>query len=420
LAGLLLGGHKKPPFSFYYREVTQIKKFAVFWTSQAFSLVGSAVVEFALAWYLTRETGRATVLATALLVALLPGIVLGPFIGPLVDRWNRKKIMIFSDLFTALLTVGLVVLFFTGAIQIWHIYVAMVGRAVGQAFQYPAMQASVANIVPEKHLSRAAGLTQTLHGIINIAAPPAGAFLMEALPMQQVLAVDIVTAVLAVSCLLFIGIPQPVRTSLSVKLNIIGDMLQAFRYIWTTFGIKIMVLMVSIYCFFATPAYNLFPMLVNKHLGGDVIKLGWLNSLFGVGMIVGGLVLGTWGGFKKRILTSASGSTLQGILLIGLGFTTIKLFPFVMVFNFMLGIGVAFASAPLSAILNSVVAKDMQGRVFSLMGSISSAMVPLGLAVAGPVADAFGVKVIYFIAGTALLLSMPMGLLSKSQRDYEK
>ena len=378
------------------------------------------MVEFALAWYLTRETGRATVLATALLVALIPPIVLGPFIGPLVDRWNRKKIMIISDLSITLMTVGLVLLFLTDTIQIWHIYVAMVGRSIGQTFQFPAMQASIANIVPEKHLTRAAGMTQTLNGIINIAAPPAGAFLMEAFPMQGVLAVDIITAVMAVGTLLFIAIPQPAHTTLSINLNIIGDMVQSFRYIWSTFGIRIMMLMVSIYCFFATPAYNLFPMLVNRHLGGDVLKLGWLNMVFGIGMILGGLVLGTWGGFKKRILTSVAGSAAQGLLMIVLGFTTLKLFPLVIACNLLLGVGVAFASAPLSAILNSVVEKDMQGRVFSTMGSVSSAMVPLGLAVAGPVADAFGVRIIYFIAGVILLLTMPLGLLSRSQRDYEK
>jgi DHA3 family macrolide efflux protein-like MFS transporter len=397
-----------------------VKKFFVLWTSQAFSLIGTAIVEFALAWYLTRETGRATVLATALLVALLPAIVLGPFIGPLVDRWDRRKIMIFSDLSVTLVTVGLVLLFLTDTIQIWHIYVAMVLRAIGQAFQWPALGASIAMIVPEKDLSRATGFNQTLNGIINIAAPPAGAFLMEALPMQGVLAVDIVTAGIAITCLLFIKIPQPERTTLSVKLNIIGDMVQSLRYIWSTFGIRIMVLMVSIYCFFATPAYNLFPMLVNKHLGGDVLKLGWLNMMFGIGMIAGGLILGTWGGFKKRILTSASGSSLQGILMICLGFTTLKLFPFTIGVMFLVGVGVAFASAPLSAILNSVVAKDMQGRVFSTIGSISSAMVPLGLALAGPLADALGVRIIYFIAGTVLLLTMPLGLLSRSQRDFEK
>src|SRR3972149_8068545 len=97
------------------------------WFSQAASLMGSAVVEFALAWYLTRETGSATILATAMLVALIPQIVLGPFIGPLIDRWNRKRIMIIADLAITTMTVGLVILFYIGAIQVWHIYVAMVG-----------------------------------------------------------------------------------------------------------------------------------------------------------------------------------------------------------------------------------------------------------------------------------------------------
>jgi DHA3 family macrolide efflux protein-like MFS transporter len=265
-----------------------------------------------------------------------------------------------------------------------------------------------------------AGLNQTLNGIINIAAPPLGAFLMEVLPMQSVLMVDIGTAALAITCLLFITIPHPERTTLALKLNIIKDMVQSLRYIWSTFGIRIMVVMVSVYCFFATPAYNLFPMLVNKHLGGDVLKLGWLNMVFGIGMILGGVVLGAWGGFKKRILTSASGSTLQGLLMICLGFTTLQLYPMVIVCNFFIGVGVAFASAPLTAILNSVVARDMQGRVFSTMSSISSAMVPLGLAVAGPVADATDVRLIYIIAGVVLLCTMPLGLLSRSQRDYEK
>jgi DHA3 family macrolide efflux protein-like MFS transporter len=165
-----------------------IKTFFVLWSSQAISLIGSAVVEFALAWYLTKETGLATILATAMLVALIPQIILGPLIGPFIDRWNRKTIMIFSDLAITLMTVGLVILFLTHTIQIWHIYVAMAGRAIGQAFQFPAMMAAIPNIVPKKHLSRATGLNQTLQGAVGIAAPPLGAFLMELLPMQKVLA----------------------------------------------------------------------------------------------------------------------------------------------------------------------------------------------------------------------------------------
>jgi MFS transporter, DHA3 family, macrolide efflux protein len=132
-----------------------MKTFFVLWVGQVFSIVGSAIVQFALAWYLTKETGSATVLATAVMVGLFPQIILGPIIGPYIDRWDRKKIMIIADSFIALVTVVLVVLFFTKDIQIWHIYVAMVFRSAGGAFHFPAMSASIPLIVPEKHLARA-------------------------------------------------------------------------------------------------------------------------------------------------------------------------------------------------------------------------------------------------------------------------
>jgi DHA3 family macrolide efflux protein-like MFS transporter len=381
--------------------------------------MGSALVEFALAWHLTRETGSATVLATAMLVALLPQIVLGPVIGAFIDRWNRKTIMIFADLAVMTITVGLVVLFFTGAIQVWHIYVAMAGRAIGQAFQFPAMMAAVSNIVPEKDLARASGLTQTLQGIITIAAPPAGAFLMEALPMQRVLSVDIITAVIGVGCLLAITIPHPERTTLTAKGSVIPDMVQGFRYLWSSRGMMMLMGMVAMLGFFSTPAFTLLPVLVNEHLAGDVLKLGWLNSAFGVGMIAGGIILGAWGGFKRRIMTSFLGILIIGISLFGLGFTSVSLFMFALAVSLLLGVGISLGNAPFMAIIQSVVAKDMQGRVFSLVGSISSVMVPFGLAIAGPLADAIGIRWLYFISGVAFIVIILLSLFSKSLLNIE-
>ncbi|MFA5309760.1 MAG: MFS transporter [Dehalococcoidales bacterium] len=399
--------------------MTEIKKFFVMWSSQAFSLIGSAVVEFALAWYLTRETGRATILATAVILALIPSIVLGPFIGPFIDRWDRKKIMIFSDLFVTLVTVGLMFLFLTKQIEIWHIYAAMVLRAIGQACQFPAMMASVSIIVPDKDLARANGLNETLNGIINIGAPPLGAFLMEMLPMQRVLAVDIVTAAIAIICLLFITIPRPARTTLAAKANVIGDMLQSFRYVWSRRGLALLLGLVGLYGLFTTPAFTLLPILVNNQLGGDVLKLGWLNSCFGVGMILGGLLLGIWGGFKKRILTSTLGLVIIGISMVGLGFTSERLYYFALSVNLLLGAGIAIANAPFWAIMNSVVAKDMQGRVFSLLSSINGVMVPLGLAIAGPLADKIGVRWIFIICGAGFMIITPLQLSSRHIMNVE-
>jgi DHA3 family macrolide efflux protein-like MFS transporter len=390
------------------------------WFSQAFSLIGTMVVEFALAWYLTRETGSATILATAMMVALIPQIVLGPFIGPLVDRWNRKKIMIFADLSIAIVTLGLVVLFLTDTIQIWHIYVAMVLRSIGQTFHFPAMLASVATIVPEKHLTRAAGLNQMLQGVVSITSPPLGALLMEMLPMQGVLAVDIGTAVIAVGFILPLTIPQPERTTLEEKSSIIGDMVQGFRYLMARRGLTILMWLFALLGFFAGPAISLFPMLVNLNLGGDVMKLGWLNAAAGIGNISAGFLLGIWGGFKKRIYLLLLGLLLIGATNVGLGFTSENLFYFILVVSFLLGVGVTMMDAPFLAIMNSMVAKDMQGRVFTLINSLSGLMLPVGLAIAGPAADFLGIEWIYFICGGAFLIITLLGFLSKSLMELEK
>jgi DHA3 family macrolide efflux protein-like MFS transporter len=397
-----------------------MRTFFVLWISQAISLFGSALVEFSLAWYLARETGSATILATAVLVAFLPQIILGPIIGPFIDRWNRKRIMIVSDLAISLMTVGLIVLFFTGSVQVWHIYVAMVGRAIGQSFHFPAMLASVPLIVPEKHLARTAGLNQMLQGVVGIAAPPAGALLLGFLPMERVLAVDVVTAVIAVGCLLVIAIPRPERTTLAAKSSPIQDMVQGFRYLWSNRGLTMLMFLGAAIGFFFIPPFSLMPILVTRHLGGDVLKLGWLNSTFGVGMIAGGLVLGTWGGFKKRIVTSAVGIIMASVATIGLGFTSVPLYFLSLASSFLVGVGISFASAPFMALFQSIVAKDMLGRIMSLIGSLTSAMTPLGLAVAGPVADAAGIRWLFFIAGGASVFIGVWMFFSRSLMGLEK
>ena len=150
--------------------------FFAIWAGQAFSLIGSGLVQFALVWWLTSTTGSATVLATGTLVAILPGVVLGPFAGALVDRWNRRIVMMAADGFIALATLGLAVLYALGAMQIWHVYVIMFLRSLGGASHWPAMQASTSLMVPEEHLARVAGLNQTMQGALNIVAPPIARF----------------------------------------------------------------------------------------------------------------------------------------------------------------------------------------------------------------------------------------------------
>jgi DHA3 family macrolide efflux protein-like MFS transporter len=141
---------------------------------------------------------------------------------------------------------------------------------------------------------------------------------------------------------------------------------------------------------------------VNQYLEADVLILGWLDSAFGFGIIGGGLILGAWSGFKKKIIICLWGIIISGIFTMVLGFTSVGLFLLGIVACFLIGMGLTFANGPIMAVLQAVVARDMQGRVFSLFGSISAAMSPLGLIIAGPMADAIGARWLFFIAGSAV------------------
>ncbi len=204
--------------------------FFTIWGGQVFSLLGSRLVQFALVWWLTKTTGSGTVLATATMAAVIPGVALGPFIGPLIDRWDRRYVMIIADTLIALSTACLAVLFALGLAEIWHIYVIMFARSVGGAFHWPSMQASTTLMVPKQHYSRIAGLNQSLQGVANIVGPLLGALLLEFLPMQGVLAIDVLTAAIAVTPLLFIAIPRP-RAIGQVRASFLRDLREGFRFV---------------------------------------------------------------------------------------------------------------------------------------------------------------------------------------------
>lgn len=384
-------------------------RFFVIWTGQAFSLVGSALVQFALVWWLTRSTGSATILATATLVALLPQIFLAPFAGALVDRLSRRWVMIIADSSIALFTLLLMVLFASGRIQVWHVYVVMFMRSLGGAFHYPAMTASTSLMVPQKHLTRVAGLNQALQGVISIIAPPLGAVLIGLLATQWVLAIDIITASFAVLPLFFIPIPHPPRQVAQAngeqkKTSYWQDLRAGFSYVWHWKGLLGLLIMATVINFLLSPTGALMPLMVTKVFNKGAIELGGIESVLGVGVIVAGLILGAWGGFKKKIITSLSGVVGIGLGVVLMGFAPANAFFLVLVASFILGFMQVFANGPLHAIFQSAIEPDMQGRVFGLINAAATAMSPLSLLVAGPVADWLGVRVWYSIGGALCIL----------------
>ena len=209
--------------------------FFTIWTGQAISLLGSQMVQFALIWWLTKTTESATVLTTATLVGILPTVLLGPFVGALVDRWNRRKIIIFADSGIALATLVLAYLFYIGVVEIWIVYLILFLRALGGGFHGPAMAASTSLMVPDEQLTRIQGINQTMYSGLNIVSAPLGALLLEALSVQGVLAIDVFSALFAIIPLFFIAIPQPEINKLSQKDTLAGsvweDILEGLRYV---------------------------------------------------------------------------------------------------------------------------------------------------------------------------------------------
>jgi DHA3 family macrolide efflux protein-like MFS transporter len=379
--------------------------FFTIWTGQAVSLLGSQLVQFALVWWLTQTTGSATVLAIATMMAVLPQVFLSPIAGALIDRWNRRLVMMIADGVIALALVVLAVLYALDAVQVWHIYLLMLIRAAGGAFHWPAMQASTTLMVPQKHLSRIAGLNQALWGVANIASPPLGALLLSILPMQGILAIDVGTAALAIVPLLFVTIPQPERKEMpEAKPSVLADMREGLRFVWGWPGMMMVVAIATLINLLLNPAFSLLPILVTDHFGGGALELAWLDSAWGIGVVLGGLTLSVWGGFRRRIVTG-----MLSVALMGIGTTVIGLTPAT---AFMVAVGAMFfdgfmnpiANGSLMATLQAIVPPQMQGRVFTLVASGAAAMSPLGLAIAGPVADALGVQIWFLIGGIATVI----------------
>lgn len=382
------------------------RRFFTVWAGQAFSLFGSALVQFALIWWLTQESGSATVLAIATLVGMLPMIVLGPFAGALVDRGNRRLIMIFADATIAVFSLLLAYLFITGTVQIWHVYAIMAVRSLGGAFHFPAMSASTPLMVPEGQLTRVNGLNQTLQGINGLIAPPVGALLISILPTQGILLIDVGTALLAILPLVFISIPQPKRHADSEnkeKPGLVQDIRAAFAYIRRWPGLVAILFMALFLNFLLVPTGALFPLLVTKHFEKGALELGLINSVEGIGIIAGGILLSIWGGFKKKIVTSMAGIILLGAAVMLLGFTPASLFSMALTAIFLMGFAIPITNGPIGALLQSVIRQDMQGRVMSLIGSAATAIAPLGLLIAGPLSDAFGIRVWFWMGGLICL-----------------
>lgn len=406
------------------KSTASMPMFWLLWSGQAISLLGTQLVQFALIWWLTKTTESGTVLATASLVGLLPQVVLGPVIGALVDRWNRQRILLVADSSVALMTLFLAYLFWLDVAQPWHVFVILFLRAVGNGFHSPTMTGTTALMVPAEHLARVQGLNQTLQAGMGILSAPLGAILLDALGMTGALLIDAGTAVFAILPLFLVIIPQPTPAAVAKdspqKPSLWREIVAGITYVRARRGVIGLIGMATIINFLLMPAASLMPLLVTNHFHGGAIQYAFLESTIGAGALIGGITLSVWGGFKQRIYTTLLGIGGIGVGVLITGLAPSSLFGMAIVGMGIVGVTMVWTNGSLMVILQTVVEPGYQGRVFTLVNTLAGGMAPIGLILAGPVADRFGVQMWLVVGGLACLVLVGVGLASATIRNVEE
>ncbi len=367
-------------------ETRGMKTFLVIWVGQLISMVGSGLTGFALGVWIYQQTGQATPFAIAAFLSSVPRIVLSPIAGPLVDRWDRRKVMIAADSAAALGTLGITLLLFFGSLQIWQIYLLIFFSSCFGAFQEPAYTASITMLVPKKELTRASGLVQTGQSLETLLAPLLAGVLFVFVGLPGILLIDFITFFFAVGALLITRIPQPEyvpSTAPDEKPSIWREAAFGFSYLRARGGLLGLLLYFALVNFLLNISVVLSGPLVLSF--STPASLGVVQTASGAGMLAGSLLLAAWGGPKRKVpgIIAAIGLGAVGLLLMGLQASVVL----ISAGFFLLLFAIPLASGPSQALFQMKVAPGIQGRVFAIRTMISRSMMPLAFLLAGPLSD---------------------------------
>ncbi|MCQ3938280.1 MAG: MFS transporter [Chloroflexi bacterium] len=362
-----------------------MKTFFTIWVGQLISMLGSGLTNFALGVWIYDQSKQATPFAVTILLGSLPRILLLPFAGSIADRFNRRIIMIAADTLNALLTLAVFLLLGADRLQLWHIYVIAVLGSIFSAFQEPAYSASVTMIVPKEKLGSANGMVQMGQALTSVLTPVLAGALFVFIGFNGILMIDFVTFFFAVGALLIVRIPQPARAPEHKDFTFLQDMSFGWRYLRERSGLFGLLLYYAMINFLLNWSAVLMVPMVLSNFSADV--LGVVQTVMGVGMLAGSIIMSVWGGPKRRIPV-----VIGFIALAVSGFIIAGLRPnpfFIGAGVFVLMFFIPLASGNSQVIFQSKIARDVQGRVFSVRSAISQSMMPLAFLTAGPLADKF-------------------------------
>lgn len=380
---------------------------------QTVSLVGSAAVQFSLIWWLASETGSPFMMSLAGVFAFLPQLILGPFVGVWVDRLSRKAVIIAADLFIGLAAFVFALFFLFGNPPYWSVCVVLGIRAVGNVFHSPAIQAVVPMLVPQQELVRANGWSQFMQSGAFLLGPVLGAAMYAVLPLWIILLSDLAGALVASATVAIVKIPDPVRHT-QQKPHFFLEMKEGAAAIWQDRKLFIVTAATLLCMVFYAPLSSYYPLMTSDYFHADAWHAGMVNFGYAGGMMLCALLVGRFGTIKSKfpvihaaLVGMGISSLLCGLLPAGMGW-----FWVFAALCALLGASSNLYNITYIAYMQETIAPEKMGRAFSLIGSLNSATMPLGLLIAGPIAENRGVSLWFFVSGIAsLLLTLVSALL---------
>lgn len=396
------------------------RNFYFFLGGQFLSGLTSMVVQYSIIWYLTKATNSATVLSYATILGMLPMVLLSPFIGGFVDRWNKKKLLIVTDSIVALFAIMLsLVGTIVGEFPLWFVFVSLLARSVAQTFQMPTIQSILPTIVPEEELTRANGQLGMIQSANFIVAPALGAFLFAIVPINLLILLDVLGAILGIGLLFFVTIPFVRMTGEAV--HFLEDTKFGLQKLIQNRGLWLITLIGSAFTLIFMPAASMYPLMTMEYFGRSVGDAGLIEVIYAGGMLLGGTIIGMFGKWKNRMKPILMAYLVMGIT-IGLSGTlptTNKGFIWFIILNALAGFATPYFNTLLMAMIQQSYEPQHLGRILGVLNSLMSITGPVGLIFAGPLADKIGVEKMFVIAGVGTLICGLLTYLIPQTRNYD-
>ncbi|MCH1625308.1 MFS transporter [Ferdinandcohnia quinoae] len=378
-----------------------LKNIILFLSSQTISLFGSSLVQYAIMWHITLTTESGLMMTLYIICGFIPTFILSPVAGVWADRYNRKMLIVLADGLIATATLILAILFLMGFDAIWLLFVMAAIRAFGTGIQTPAVGAILPQIVPKENLTKVNGANGSIQAVIMFVSPMVSAALLSLASIEIIFFIDVITAAIAIVTLLaFLKISVHEKAAEKQQTSYFNDFKQGLQYVNNHGFLKQFFIFFAVFFVLMAPAAFLTPLQVTRTFGDDVWRLTAIEIAFSIGMMVGGGIIATWGGFQNKVKTMGFASIIMGVCTFALGI--VPIFWVYLAFMAFFGVAMPIFNTPATVLLQERIEEDYLGRVFGVMGMISTSMMPLGMLIFGPIADF--IKIEWLLIGTGAFI----------------